>query len=100
HTISKRDWSSDVCSSDLPFGLRGGSTPCCCPLTAPPAFAGRQSRGDSKECCRPASRKGEHKRAEQRRGHQPPGASHVHAPLCSRSEERRVGTDPRLRSGA
>ena len=24
------------------------------PLTAPPAFAGRQSRGDSKECCRPA----------------------------------------------
>lgn len=24
------------------------------PLTAPPAFADRQSRGDSKECCRPA----------------------------------------------
>ena len=24
------------------------------PLTALPAFAGRQSRGDSKECCRPA----------------------------------------------
>ena len=23
------------------------------PLTAPPAFADRQSRGDSKECCRP-----------------------------------------------
>ena len=23
------------------------------PLTAPPIFAGRQSRGDSKECCTP-----------------------------------------------
>ena len=31
------------------------------PLTAPPAFAGRQTRGDSKGCCRPVLlfRKGE-----------------------------------------
>src|SRR5204863_1485520 len=37
HTISLRDWSSDVCSSDLTRSSAATSTPC---LTAKPVAAG------------------------------------------------------------
>ena len=51
-------WEQERYAMQTTVKMNGAYAP---PLTAPPAFADRQSRGDSKECCRPALlfRKGE-----------------------------------------
>ena len=44
--------STEIAKPAEPVKMNGAYAP---PLMAPPAFAGRQSRGDSKECCRQLS---------------------------------------------
>src|SRR5437868_8019503 len=73
HTISKRDWSSDVCSSDLHRG-KAWKNPAKRDIVEDPAHQGEQPD------------RGGDKRAEPRR-----------APKCPRSEERRVGKECRSR---
>src|SRR5437868_13080147 len=55
HTRSKRDWSSDVCSSDLPASSRRGECP-----------AARFARADTTAARRLTSRAGR-RRSEERR---------------------------------
>src|SRR5437868_14526686 len=57
HTRSKRDWSSDVCSSDLSWRCRSGSASACWSLHAGGASAGSaasshrsEERRVGKEC--------------------------------------------------
>src|SRR5699024_11733113 len=78
HTRSKRDWSSDVCSSDLdPYGEIGTGGPFLCPM------AGREEREPHLENAHPAGYRRRHRRVP-----------HLEA-VPARSEERRVGKECR-----
>src|SRR5699024_11261393 len=92
HTRSKRDWSSDVCSSDLPGGgtawrqaAAGGQRA----LGHLPVPAGRRERQipdqDPAHRLRRALLRDESRRAERQK---------------ERSEERRVGKEGRTRGGS
>src|SRR5207253_7395684 len=92
HTRWPRDWSSDVCSSDLARGRRGAE------ITRPragrgPGAAGESSstRGKGSSDCAPA-------RAGERRGTE--GRARQDVAPQARSEERRVGKEGRARGGA
>src|SRR5207249_9620220 len=79
HTRSKRDWSSDVCSSDL----HPGPTPCL------PAWIGR--------AWRPGRLALQHVKLDRRRA-VAPGLSRIPDEIeVKRSEERRVGKECRCR---
>src|SRR5207249_8948024 len=85
HTRSKRDWSSDVCSSDLVFDfyLNGGQGPIEPPTRGFSVQAGSigQRRADAIKSCARCSARATTVRC----------ALRISSPPSMRSEERRVG---------
>src|SRR5699024_11986391 len=98
HTRSKRDWSSDVCSSDLQLG-----TPDCGAVDTgqrtPPGAAVAGERARTTHARRYTPRRVDHElgRAVRTTG---PGAVAARTQPAARSEERRVGKDGRARGRA
>src|SRR5207249_9257477 len=90
HTRSKRDWSSDVCSSDL-IGIRGGAEIDRCPVEQ-----GAQRAGTG-ACSEPGT--DEATAIKLPAANEDQGAALARGPWISRSEERRVGKEGRVRLG-
>src|SRR5207249_5596427 len=99
HTRSKRDWSSDVCSSDLASPTHPGR---CCIRT--PASRGTSQRSRKRGRRKKKPSRGKLTQAEKRTNRKLSRVrvkvEHALAGVKRRSEERRVGKGGRWRGGA